>query len=88
VRFLYLDQRYHREQWRQAITEIRENATAGDILLVRPNHYVPLYYYDLKEIPWFTVPYLGSAEEYEAFPDANLSHPVGEGARLWTMIAC
>lgn len=85
---LFVDQRYHREQWRQAITEIKENARGGDILLVRPHHYVPLYYYDLREIPWFTVPYLGSAEDYEVFLDTNLPHRLSEGGKLWTMVVC
>jgi mannosyltransferase len=85
---LFLDQTYHRDDWRQAIAEIRENAQSGDVLLVRPHHYVPLYYYDLQEIPWFTVPYLESALDYETFLDAQLSTSPSEGGRLWTMIVC
>jgi mannosyltransferase len=85
---LLLDQTYHRDDWRQAITEIRENAQNGDVLLVRPHHYVPLYYYDLQEIPWFTVPYLESAQAYDTFLDAELSSSASEGGRLWTMIVC
>lgn len=85
---LFLDQTYHRDDWRQAITEIRENARSGDILLVRPHHYVPLYYYDLREVPWYTVPYLESAQEYETFLDTNLSTRLSEGGRVWTMIVC
>ncbi len=85
---LYLDSAYHRDQWRQAITTIKENARSEDILLVRPHHYVPLYYYDLQEIPWYTVPYLASAQEYDDFLNAELSTSLSEGARLWTMIVC
>jgi hypothetical protein len=85
---LFLDQTYHRDDWRRAITDIRENARSGDVLLVRPHHYVPLYYYDLQEIPWFTVPYLESARDYETFLDAQLSSNLSEGGRLWTMIVC
>jgi len=85
---LFLDSRYHRDQWRQAITTIRENARSGDILLVRLHHYVPLHYYGLREIPWYTVPYLDSAQEYEAFLNAELSTSLSEGGRLWTMIVC
>jgi len=85
---LFLDQTYRRDDWRQAITEIRENAQSGDVLLVRPHHYVPLYYYDLQEIPWLTVPYLESAQAYDTFLDAELSSSASEGGRLWTMIVC
>ncbi len=85
---LFLDQSYHRDQWRQAITEIRENARSGGILLVRPHHYVVLYYYDLREIPWHTVPYLESKEEYETFLDSEIPPRLSEGGRLWTMIVC
>ncbi|TKJ31132.1 MAG: hypothetical protein CEE40_02425 [Chloroflexi bacterium B3_Chlor] len=85
---LFLDQTYHRDDWRQAITEIRENARSGDILLVRPHHYVPLYYYDLREVPWYTVPYLESAQEYETFLDTHLSTRLSEAGRVWTMIVC
>lgn len=85
---LFLDQTYQRDDWRRAITEIRENARSGDVLLVRPHHYVPLYYYDLQEIPWFTVPYLESARDYETFLDTQLSNNLSEAGRLWTMIVC
>ena len=85
---LFLDPTYRRDDWRQAIAEIRENGQSGDVLLVRPHHYVPLYYYNLQEIPWFTVPYLESALDYDAFLDAELSTSPSEGGRLWTMIIC
>lgn len=85
---LFLDQTYHRDDWRQATTEIRENARSGDVLLVRPHDYVPLYYYDLREIPWYTVPYLESAQDYETFLETDLSTSLSEGGRLWTMIVC
>jgi mannosyltransferase len=85
---IFCDQRYNRDEWRQAITEIRDNARSGDILLVRPHHYVPLYYYDLQEIPWHTVPYLASKQEYETFLNGEIPTTLGEDGRLWTMIAC
>ncbi len=85
---LYLNSEYHRDQWRQAITTIKENAQSGDILLVRPHHYVPLYYYDLQEIPWYTVPYLDSARDYEIFLGTDLSSTLSESGRVWTMIVC
>ncbi|NIN65090.1 MAG: hypothetical protein GTO63_10385 [Anaerolineae bacterium] len=85
---LYLNSEYHRDQWRQAISAIKENAQGGDILLVRPHHYVPLYYYDLQELPWYTVPYLESAQDYETFLDTDLSSRLGQSGRVWTMIVC
>jgi hypothetical protein len=85
---LYLDSKYHRDQWRDAIVAIKENTRSGDILLVRSHHYVPLYYYDLQEIPWYTVPYLESAQEYKTFLETDLSASLSKGARLWTMIVC
>ena len=85
---LFFDRTYHRDDWRQAISEIRENALSGDILLVRPHHYVPLYYYDLREVPWYTVPYLESTQDYETFLDADLSARLSEGGRVWTMVVC
>ncbi len=47
-----------------------------------------MYYYDLQEIPWYTVPYLESAQDYEPFLDTDLSTGLSEGGRLWTMIVC
>jgi hypothetical protein len=84
----FYDQTYHRDDWRQAIADIKGAAHSGDLLLVRPHDYVPLYYYDLQNIPWLTVPYLESEQEYEAFLDSNLSDWSGEDGRLWTMIVC
>lgn len=85
---LFFNEDYARDQWRQAITEIGERARRGDILLVRPHHYVPLYYYDLQEIPWHTVPYLNSTQEYEAFLNGEVAVHLSKGERLWTMIVC
>ncbi len=84
----FFNQRYHRDQWRQAVDEIRENARSGDILLVRPHHYVPLYYYDLQEIPWYSVPYLGSRRDYETLLNSEVPSRLSVGGRLWTMIVC
>lgn len=85
---LYLDSKYHRDQWRDAIAAIKENAQGGDILLVRSHHYVPLYYYRVQEMPWYTAPYLESAQEYETVLETDLSARLSEGGRLWTMIVC
>ncbi len=85
---LFFDQRYYRDQWRDAITEIGQNARSGDVLLVRPHQYVPLYYYNLREIPWYTVPYLESKQEYETFLDSERPTDLSEGGRIWTMIVC
>ncbi len=83
---LFLDERYHRDQWRQAIAEIRQHAKTGDLLLVRPQHHVVLYYYDAQEIPWCTVPYLGSKEEYEAFLASEVPAGLSEDGTIWTII--
>jgi hypothetical protein len=64
------------------------HSRTGDILLVRPHHYVPLYYYDLEEIPWHTVPYLGSKQEYATFLTIEVSAHLTKGGRLRTMIVC
>ncbi len=85
---LYFDPIYVRDQWREALSHINRSAQPGDLALVRPHHYVPLYYYDLREIPWYTVPYLGSRQEYEAFLDAEVPGRLGEGARVWTIVVC
>jgi mannosyltransferase len=85
---LFFNQDYARDQWRQAIAEITENGRSGDILLVRPHHYVPLYYYGPQEISWHTVPYLDSRQEYETFLDSEIPARLSEGGRLWTMIVC
>jgi len=82
----FYDQTYHRDDWRQAIADIKAEARSGDFLLVRPHDYVPLYYYDLQEIPWLTVPYLESERDYEDYLDSNLPGTRGEGGRVWTMI--
>ena len=83
---LYFDPVHYRDQWREAIAQIRENAQDGDLLLVRPHHYVPLYYYEVPEIPQHTVPYLESSQEYEAFLDREISTSLNQGGRIWTMI--
>jgi mannosyltransferase len=83
---MFSDQRYQRDQWRQAIEEIRARAESNDLLLVRPHDYVPLYYYDPGEIPWYTVPYLESRQEYEDFLNAEIPARLTAGGRLWTMI--
>ena len=85
---LFFQEAYARDQWRQAIAQVRENTQSGHILLVRPHHYVPLYYYDLHEITWHTVPYLASKEEYETWLSTEVSPLLGNGGRLWTMIIC
>jgi len=85
---LFFNEDYARDQWRQTITEIRENARSGDILLVRPHDYAPLYYYDSQEIPWHTVPYLESDHEYQAFLNNEVPARLSEGGRLWTMVVC
>lgn len=85
---LFFDEAYARDEWREAITEIRENARTGDLLLVRPHHYVPLYYYCSRDIPWYTVRNLGSKQEYKTFLDREVPARLGEGGRLWTMIVC
>ncbi len=85
---MFLDQRYHRDQWREAITETRENAQRGDILLVRLHHYVPLSYYSPGDIPWYTVPYLESKQEYRTLLGSEIPGRLSEGGRLWTMIVC
>jgi mannosyltransferase len=82
----FADPTFHRDNWRQAITDIKSNARSRDLLLVRPHDYVPLYYYDLHEIPWFTVPYLESAGEYQVFLDTELSSILTPDGRIWTMI--
>jgi mannosyltransferase len=79
-------QTYRRDDWRQAIADIRAGAQGGDLLLVRTHDYVPLHYYDLYEIPWFTVPYLDSADEYEAYLDTHLAESMSADGRLWTMV--
>jgi mannosyltransferase len=85
---LFFNEDYARDQWRQATTEIRESTRSGDILLLRPHHYVPLYYYDSLEIPWHAVPYLESKQEYETFLNNEIPAHLSEGGRLWTMIVC
>jgi mannosyltransferase len=84
----FSEQMYHRDDWRQAIADIRAGAQSGDLLLARQHDYVPLHYYDLMEIPWFTVPYLESKDEYEAYLDAHLADSTSAGERLWTMVVC
>lgn len=84
----FSEQTYHRDNWRQAIADIKAGAQSGDLLLVRPHDYVPLDYYDLQEIPWFTVPYLESVDEYETYLDTHLADNMSVGGRLWTMIVC
>lgn len=88
IHSLLHDPTYHRDDWRQAITAIREGAQQGDVVLVRPHHYLPLHYYDLREIPWYTVPYLESKQEYDALLDIELPAHLGDTGRLWTMIVC
>jgi len=84
----FSEQTYQRDDWRQAIADIKAGAQSEDLLLVRPHDYVPLQYYDLQEIPWFTVPYLESGDEYETYLDAHLTDSMRAGGRLWTMIVC
>jgi mannosyltransferase len=84
----FSDPTYHRDDWRQAIADIKAEAQGGDLLLVRPHDYVPLHYYDLREVPWLTVPYLESRDEYESYLDAHLSDNVRVEGRLWTMVVC
>jgi uncharacterized membrane protein len=83
---LHFDPAHYRDQWREAIAQIRDNAQGGDLLLVRPHHYVPLYYYEVPEIPQHTVPYLGSSQEYEAFLNREIPTRLNRGGRIWTMI--
>jgi hypothetical protein len=85
---LFVDQRYQRDQWRQAIAEIRQHAKSGDLLLVRPHDHVVLYYYDAQEIPWCTVPYLGSKEEHEAFLAKEVPARLSEDGTIWTITVC
>lgn len=85
---IYLDERYDRDQWRQAIAEIKRDARSGDILLARPHQHVVLYYYDLQDLPWYTVPHLDSKEELEAFLDDAVGAQHNKGRRIWTMIVC
>ena len=83
---LFVDERYHRDQWRQAIAEIRQQAKSGDLLLVRLHQHVVLYYYGAQEMPWCTVPYLGSAEEYEAFLASEVPPRLSEDGTIWMII--
>ncbi len=85
---LYYDEAYVRDQWREAIEYIEANAEPGDLLLVRPHHYVPTYYYQLEGTDSLTVPYLSSREEYDEFLRREVSPLVDDGGRLWTMIVC
>lgn len=85
---IFFNEYYARDQWREAIANIRENAQSGDILLVRPHDYVPLYYYSPGGVPCYTVPYLGSRQEYETFLDSESPVRLTEGGRMWAMIAC
>jgi mannosyltransferase len=85
---IYFDEVYVRDQWREAITEINTSAQPGDLALVRPHHYVPVYYYPLEGVDSFSVPYLASAEEYEEFLDREVPPLVNDDGKLWTMIVC
>jgi mannosyltransferase len=85
---LFLDEKYQREQWRQAIAEVKQNAQSRDVLLVRPHQHAVLYYYNLQEIPWSTVPYLGSQQEYDDYLDDTVPAQLSGDGRIWTLIVC
>jgi mannosyltransferase len=83
---IFFDGRYQRDQWRQAIGEISQNAGSHDILLVRPQQKVVFNYYGLDDIEWVEVPYFDSREEYDDFLDAHISPLLDKRARLWTLV--
>ena len=86
MRNVYYDNSYGRDQWREAIAHVNASGQPGDLVLVRPHDYVPLYYYRLKGVDWLTVPYLGSTAEYDDFLSNEVAPVLSEGGTLWTMI--
>jgi mannosyltransferase len=85
---LYFGDLYVRDQWREAISDINASAQPSDLVLVRPHHYVPTFYYPFDGLDPVTVPYLGSKEEYDEFLSDELSPLLNDGDRVWTMIVC
>jgi hypothetical protein len=45
-------------------------------------------YYPFDGMDSFTVPYLGSREDYDEFLSSELSPLLNDGDRVWTMIVC
>ncbi len=83
---LYYDNDYARDQWREAIAYVNACGQPGDLVLVRPHDYVPLYYYQLEALDWLTVPYLESSAEYDAFLSDEVAPVISDGGTLWTLI--
>jgi mannosyltransferase len=86
LRNLYFDHSYGRDQWREAIAHVNTSGQPGDLVLVRPHDYAPLYYYKLEGLTWLTVPYLGSTAEYDDFVSNEVAPVMSEGGTLWTLI--
>lgn len=86
LRNVYYDNSYGRDQWREAIAHVNTSGHLGDLVLVRPHDYAPLYYYKLEGLAWLTVPYLGSTAEYDDFLSNEVAPVLSEGGTLWTMI--
>lgn len=85
---LFFGDAYVRDQWREAIAHINTAARPGDLVLVRPHDYVPMFYYPFDRMDSVTVPYLGSSEEYDRFLSSELSPLLNDGDGVWTMIVC
>jgi 4-amino-4-deoxy-L-arabinose transferase-like glycosyltransferase len=85
---LFFGDAYVRDQWREAIADIKTAGRPSDLVLVRPHHYVPMSYYPFDGMDSVTVPYLGSREDYDEFLSSELSPLLNDGDRVWTMIVC
>jgi mannosyltransferase len=88
MRNLHYDHAYVRDEWREAVAHVNHSAQPGDLVLVRPHDYVPMYYYKIEGVEWIAVPYLSSPEEHHQFFSSEISPLLASGRRAWTIIVC
>jgi mannosyltransferase len=85
---LYYDPSYAREDWRAAMTYLDAERGPGDVLLLRPNHTLPLAYYghedeEKEPVAYQEVPFLFDEGEREAYLAQEMGARMAAIAQEW-----